>query len=246
MKLIAIAWMLLSAGAVAADPVDGEVVRSQIQVGRATVPLPGGEWKVVAEHTGTTTVDGTLTGPRWRGVYMVQVDAQNRFAGSMYVRATTSPATNVSSWSDSTCNRTDTLFRDTLGATFTKPNCLLINHLASYQKAVPSQAFDRHVWDWLQREKVLLPRTALQIQTRLYRFGDFLLVNYTVNPELAGLDPGVESSWASSEWHPGKIKDDPKRLAFLEKVIAYARQAAAADEAALEGTVRAELPPLPQ
>jgi hypothetical protein len=48
--------------------------------------------------------------------------------------------------------------------------------------SIPPADFDKQVWEWLQREHVRLPQTALQVQTRFYQFGNFMYVNYSLNP----------------------------------------------------------------
>lgn len=235
LKQIAFGCLLLAGSlSVIADPVKGESVRSRVEVGGMMVPLPAGEWTVVADQTGVTAIDGMLNGPRWKALYLVQHDLDRRFLGSVYVRASTSSA-RVTSWNDGLCDRKDTLYRDTLDGTIKSPNCLLINHLVRYQQAVPRAEFDKQVWEWLQKERIQLPQTSLQVQSRFYRFGDFLFVNYSLNPELAGFAPSSVSDWSSSEWHALKVKNDPARLAYVERVKAYARQTATIHQAALRG-----------
>jgi hypothetical protein len=212
----ALVMLVLDASAQAV-PTEGSSVSGTVSVGRSTFALPPGEWKVVATGSGSVGTDvgtGSSQGAQNAVVFLVQL-SNGTFAGSMQLRAPLS-STQSSAWSDSLCDRKDTLFRDTLSGNVKFPECLLINHLTAIWTVVPKGDFDRKIYDWLKANNVKLPKTALLAAYVKYAGGDYVLSRFVVNPELLGQDPAVNMTWAENEWHPLVIKNDPKRMAFVE------------------------------
>ena len=207
----------LSGQAMAQDlPAEGSTAKGVLVIGRSTFALPPGEWKVVATGSGNVTV-GQQNGAATGQAYLVQSDPQGKFMAAASFRTPLS-STSVPRWNDSLCDRKDTLHRDAFSGRFDFPECLLINHVVSFWGGAPTNEFDRKVWDWYQKNNVSLPKTALVASYRKYASGDFVNVSVAVNPEVFGQEPAVKTAWAESEWHPLVIKNDPKRVAFVENL----------------------------
>lgn len=196
-------------------PAEGSTAKGSLALGRSTFALPPGEWKVAATGSGSLALSSQQQGATFLQIYLVQSDSQGKFMASLFYRAPLS-STNVSRWNDSLCDRKDTLHRDAFSGRFDFPECLLINHVVQFWVNAPTNDFDRKVWDWYQKNNISLPKTALVSAYRKYASGDYVNVSVSVNPEIFGQESGVKTAWAESEWHPLVIKNDPKRVAFVE------------------------------
>jgi hypothetical protein len=208
--------LLLAGQAIAQDvPAEGSVIKNQLIIGRSTFALPPGDWTVVTTNTSEVKVNGIGRGSGAASVYLAQRDAEGTYIASLSYRVPLA-STAVASWTDTLCNRKDTLYRDAFSGRFDFPECLLINHVVPFWVNVPTNSADRKIWDWYKENKVKLPIAVLLGSYRKYFAGDYVQVDIAVNPEYFGEEKSLKSIWAESEWHPLVIKNDPKRLAFVE------------------------------
>lgn len=242
---LALAVGIAALPARAADPAVGEKVAGGFDFGKLRVPLPPGEWHVVQEHTGIAAVDGVPNG-RFKGMTLVQYDQEHRFVASLYARTTVETGKSAE-WRSHLCERTDTLYRAVLGGTPKAEDCLLINHLVRYQKTESRQQPDRDLYRWLQSNEVKVPATVLTVETRLFEGGDYLWVNYSVNPEAVDFRPSTMTNWRESEWHPNFVKEDPERREYVEHLKAWAQDGAKVYRAALRDKDRkGQVAPFPR
>ena len=244
---IAAGLLLACAPALAKEPSKGEAVKSPLEIGKLRVALPPGLWNVVAVRTGrAASSDGIVNGSEYKGYYLVQFDQAKRFVGSMYVRATLETGKPIE-WRDKTCTREDTLFRATLGGPTHSQDCVFMNHLVRYFQSKPRDHLDREAWQWMQDNGVQVPKTVLEVQERLFKPGDYLWVDYTVNPEIVDFVPSTVTDWRASEWHPNFVKTDPERKEYIEHLKAWAVANAKVHQAALrENVPGTELAPYPR
>lgn len=196
-------------------PAEGTTVKGSLAIGRSTFALPPGEWKVAATGASNVTIPTQVLGAAVHQVQLVQLDPSGNFVASTYLRAPLS-STGLRGWNDSLCDRKDTLHRDAFSGRFDFPECLLVNHVVSFGANAPSNEFDLKSFDWYQKNAVKLPKTVLVSTYRKYASGDFVFVSLAVNPEIFGQELAVKTAWAESEWHPLVIKNDPKRVTFVE------------------------------
>ena len=176
--LIVVSALLFGGQAIAQDvPAEGSTVKGTLVIGRSTFPLPPGEWKVAATSVGNVTLDGIRKGSSTASTYLVQQDANGTFVAALFHRVPLS-SSNTSGWTDNLCDRKDTLFRDAFSGSFNFPECLLINHNVAFWTVTPTVEYDRKIWDWLQQNKVKLPKAVLIASYRKYfggglcQFGD--------------------------------------------------------------------------
>jgi len=244
---MASACVLAAAPGLAAEPAKGEVVSSALEIGKLHIALPPGKWNVVAEHAGkAASSDGIPNGSPYKGYYLVQFDESKRLIGTFYARATTQPGKTIE-WRDKTCQREDTLFRATLGGPVHSQDCLLVNHLVRYLQVKPRDLMDRAAWKWMQDNDVKVPKTVLEVQERLFKAGEYLWVNYTVNPEVVDFVPSTMTDWRQSEWHPEFVKTDPDRKEYIEHLKAWATANAKVHQAALrDNDQKGEIAPYPR
>jgi hypothetical protein len=244
---LATAFLLAGAPAMAGEPAKGEAVSSALEIGKMRVALPPGKWNVVAVHTGkAASADGIPNGAMYKGFYLVQFDEAKRFIGSFYVRATEEAGKPIE-WRDKTCLREDTLFRATLGGPTHSQDCVIVNHVVRYMQTKPRDHNDREAWQWMQDNNVQVPKTVLLVQERLFKPGEYLWVDYTVNPELVDFVPSTGGDWRESEWHPNFVKTDPDRKEYVEHLKAWAMANAKVHQAALrDNDKKGEIAPYPR
>lgn len=196
-------------------PVEGSVIKGNLIIGRSTFALPPGDWKVVLTSTETVSINNLPAGASSASVYLVQQDTDGAYIASIWHNVPLA-STFTKSWTDPLCNRKDTLYRDSFSGRFDFPECLLINHKVGFWLNVPVNANDRKIWEWYAANKIKLPLTVLTGSYRKYFAGDYVNVEVTINPEYFGQDKSLKSVWVESEWHPLIIKNDLKRLDYLE------------------------------
>ena len=95
---------------------------------------------------------------------------------------------------------------------------------------------------------------ANTVYTRYYRanYGRQLRVGYYVNPEMAGLGPPEHADYSSSDYHPDRVGNYPRKKAFVEHVTAWSKAWKKAIDLGFAGKLTAarmaefaELHPLP-
>ena len=243
----AAACMMAAAPGLADEPAKGEAVSSALEIGKLRIALPPGKWNVVAVHTGkAASSDGIPNGANYKGFYLVQFDADRRFVGSFYARATTETGKPLE-WRDKTCGREDTLFRTSLGGAAPAQDCLIMNHLVRFFQARPRDPVEREAWQWVQGNDVKVPKTVIEVQERFFKGSDYLWVDYTVNPELVDFVPATVTDWRESEWHPNFVKTDPERKEYVEHLKAWALANAKVHQAALrDNDKKGEIAPYPR
>ncbi|GAB3665492.1 hypothetical protein [Ramlibacter alkalitolerans] len=243
---VAVASLIAAAPAASKDPAKGDTVSSAVEIGNVRVALPPGTWNVVGEHTGkAVSSDGIPSGATYKAYYLVQFDQLKRFIGSFHVRATTEAGKPIE-WRDKACQREDTLFRAALGGPAHSQNCVIMNHLVRYMQTKPRDHSDREAWQWMQENNVKVPKTVLQVQERFFQPGEYLWVDYTVNPELVDFVPSTVADWRESEWHPSFVQADPERKEYVEHLKAWALANAQVHHAALTGVKTGEIAPYPR
>ena len=95
---------------------------------------------------------------------------------------------------------------------------------------------------------------ANTVSTRYYRanYGRQFRIGYYVNPEMAGLGPPEHADYSSSDYHPDRIGNYPRKKAFIEHVKKWSKTWKKAVDLGFAGELTAarmaefaELHPLP-
>jgi hypothetical protein len=219
MKKILLLILLVCISSISlADSNIGDVVTTQLRLGKRSFALPPGKWIVIAERENRSSIDGGGNGAKIKNQYLVQQDESGKFIASARI-GTTLASTNVSSWNDSTCDRKDVLFRDTLDGNFRYPACNVVNHVTNFLNTdVPTDDYAKSVWTWFRTNKVPLPYNTIFTSYVKYFSGDFVQVSFWFNPEAVGLIDSDKKAWGQSPWHPELIKTDPARTAYIDQV----------------------------
>jgi hypothetical protein len=193
-------------------PAIGSKIGNAIDLGGRTVPLPQGIWTVVATDSGPSAKHHPLiriylaelqNGKLWRWLYIVtNVD----YTGGSWVR------------NKDYCDRKNTHFAysDSWNSP-TKAECWIVNHWGEALGSNPPQvSIDFYRWsDMLGR-----PNTSIGTAYYFSRKGEFLTVEYHINPVLAGFPDTPTALWRGSPWHVDVASKDPKKLDALREVKA--------------------------
>lgn len=206
------------------------VVSNNIKIGKMTVALPAGEWRVLNTREGRVT--GGTSGAETETKYLIRINEKNQFVAAVWLNAPKFTS-SVSSWNDAVCQRTDMLWIKQADGNFNFPACLFINHLKSFWTNVPNNEFDKLIFDWLRTNKVELPSVALAVGYRKYFTGDFVNATYQINPELMGFATDTGTAWANSQWHSGLIKEDTKKVQYVDSLKKWAESIEPAYRASL-------------
>jgi len=191
-------------------PTQGSTIKGPLVIGRSTFAMPPGDWRVAAVNSSNVTGDGSRAGySEVASVQLVQSTIDGAFVATILYSAPLGTSRAPGSWTDNLCDRRDTLHRDDFSVNPNFPECLLIDHIVNFGANTPRNE--------TQKNRAKLPATVLSASYRKYFSGDFVTATIIVNPESLGQEPSLKTVWAESEWHPQVIKNDPKRLEFMEK-----------------------------
>ena len=206
------------------------IATNTIKICKMTVALPAGDWRILNTREGRVT--GGSAGAETETKYLVRVNEKNQFVAAVSMTAPKF-STLSSSWTDSVCQRTDMLWIKQTDGNFNFPACLFINHLKSFWTNVPNNEFDKMIFDWYRNNKVEMPSVALNVGYRKYFAGDYINVAYQINPELMGFATDTGTAWANSQWHSGLIKDDAKKVQYVDSLKKWAESIEPAYRASL-------------
>jgi len=190
----------------------GAKYRDHVIVADHSVPLLDGEWTVVAVGSTKSTKGNDI-----ERVYLAQM-AGNRLSRWIYI--STNGEWFPGGWSrdKEICDRKDVH----AGYSDTAHNpkdteCWVLNHLGQTLGKNPSQAsIDFYRWsDALGR-----PNTALALVYFFAKRGDFLRVEYSFNPVVAGFHDTGSAGWRGNPWHVDVASKDEKKLAYLRELKA--------------------------
>lgn len=235
--LLPAAFILFSTGIAPAQRV-GDTVRGYVQLetgiaAKIQVPLPEGDWLAVSRSVARSSVSNV---PIIQS-YLVQVSANRALQRAIFIE-TNYEFPNYGWNVPRECNRSDVFYRepsDTRGFGGDRGyKCLTVNHIQMTTSAKSSQASkDAYAWVWAHTTG--MPTTLIGATYDISDGKRFLRVTYFRNPEADGFAPPRDSSWRSSDWHKDRLPGDPKKLAYMNDVKAWALQWKARVEAGFGG-----------
>ncbi len=190
----------------------GAKYRDHVVVAEHSVPLLDGEWTVVAVGSKKSAKGNDL-----ERVYLAQM-AGNRLARWVSISANEEWIPGGWSRDKEICDRKDVHagYSDTMHSP-KDTQCWVLNHVGQTLGKNPSQAsIDFYRWsDALGR-----PNTALALVYFFAKRGDFLRVEYSFNPVVAGFRDTGGAGWRGNPWHVDVASKDEKKLAYLRELKA--------------------------
>jgi len=222
--LFAALALLLSAAAASAQSVHtmpvGSVFEGKVKFARSEVPLPPGKWALASAGEEKSTGDLLLRLPF---ANLTQVDG-GRLSALVTIFGTLSDERN--GWGrDANCDRTDMLYV-TADKNFRSTDqwCAYVRHrIRSWVATDQTLPRSASLYAYLRQENVKKPWTMLSTTARFVRNGEFIDVNYEVDPQLHGGPATKIIAQRTSEWHPQRIQDYPAHRAYADKWIEWSR-----------------------
>lgn len=208
-----------------------------VRVGKFDVPLPAGNFELVA--SATTASGGNARAPIARAVYGQTRDG--RFSALVVVATNTEALGGTWNRDPEICDRRNTYFNFSDKAYDPKNiDCWLVGHrtLPVTQDTAPHMA-QANGWARANGAGPIAVGTAYFIARGPF----FLSVLYFFNPDLAGIAPTVEMDWSKSPWHVDRYRDDPAKAAFYAKIKVFGDSMLPNLQAALAGQSRFPAPP---
>ncbi|MSO66198.1 MAG: hypothetical protein EXQ85_10495 [Alphaproteobacteria bacterium] len=196
----------------------GTVVSGVVKFADKQIPLPPGDWVVVAKQAQQATVGGGSSasgGETTATVWLAQL-MNGKLSGAVLTR--TNLLLSPGGWARETtvCGRRDTHFAYSDQNYNPKEiDCWVVNH---FVMTMPANASEGTVefYRWLAEKGG--PGTMLGQQHQLVRGGDYLSVTYYDNPEPRRFPPTPPGQWQANPWHRDQIRGNAEKLAHIAQL----------------------------
>ncbi len=180
------------------------------------IPLPAGVWHVIGvKEAGSTSGISTLA-----TVYLLQTADKRMVSVAIigYPVVNRSQGWRVPSW----CTRgRKHHFEGRAMHAGTQIDCWGVAH-AEMTKAKETSSASQVV-RYAQSLGIKVPANTVSTQYVRANYGRYFRVAYYVNPEMAGLGPPEHADLSSSDYHPDRIGNYPKKKAFIEHVKKWSK-----------------------
>lgn len=189
----------------------GKKYSGSITVENKTVPLPDGEWIVVGRGYGDSYDYGE--------VLLAQVSAR-RIAKCIIIRSDASTNSFSGYRAAEDAQRTDLYHVVVKSNTTGEP--LDFWYVSHYIMSVtPKREAVKQFFEYCKVNSITMPKLFIRSRHTLTGVGmkhKYLNVEYYYNPDVEGFDTSKEDNWGTSSWHYLRIKDDPKKVSYMEKI----------------------------
>ena len=189
----------------------GKTYTDSIQLGAKTVPLPEGEWKVIAT--------GKLKEPFFKIILLNE--HKDKQGNLTVITVDTPPLRRPYGYTvNKNLNREDMLHVVENSNYDGKPqDGWCINHLMPHLNPQDKHPVVNKASKYIRDHNLVLPNVVIGVTHHLtgYRIKRrYLSVLYYYNPELEGFPQEEKSNWEYCEWHKNRIVQHPERVAFIE------------------------------
>jgi uncharacterized membrane protein len=211
----------------------GKLYTSNFEIAGKQIPLPEGQWRLIAERNVPAGIDPAL-GDDLRQMIFVQLQEQ---VVSALIVATANIAPSTSGWGTSRdCTRPDILMATLRYQSAMDVSCSFINHVVT---AAGDQAsvLDAELARRSKAESWSVPATWLMAGFRISDRRDMIDVRYHFNPELA-IPPRAARPWPANPWSRPAVSASRNRAAVVARLSSWA----AASQEMLEEGFRHRLP----
>ena len=194
----------------------GTKVTDMVTMGRNDIPLPKGEWELVATRAKRSGSLGKIG-----DAYLVQESGESG-VHAIYIRANVE-VSNCVGWrrSKTACDRKDAHFNvSDRNYNSRDIDCWTLDHAIADPYKETKNPFRKEVNKYRQDN---LGRVATYIINHYMMSSrcNFVNVRYGSLPEKFGFPPSQEKDWKSSDWASATIQSDPKRVRFIAAAKAF-------------------------
>jgi uncharacterized membrane protein len=234
MRLPSVILLLCGLGNPAiAEEMAGKIYTSSFEIAGKQIPLPEGQWRVIAERNEPAGID-LASGDDLRQVVLVQLQGR---AASALVVATANIGPSTAGWGTSRdCTRQDILMANLRYQSAVDVSCSFINHVVNAPAEQPS-VIDAELTRRSKAEGWSIPATWLMAGFRIADRRDMIDVRYHFNPELA-VPPRAAAPWPDNPWSRPAVSVSRNRAA----VVAGLANWVTASQETLEEGFRHRLP----
>jgi len=204
--------LIWATSACAQIPGVGTKVGSAIDLEVRSVPLPQGIWTVVSMEVAASTKQNSIT-----RVFLAELEQGKLWR---WLHISTNSGYNPGTWrrNKDICDRKNVHFGYSDSNNNDKDaECWIVNHWGQTLGSNPSQAaIGFYRWS----DELGRPTTSIGTAYFLAKGGDYLTVQYEINPVLAGFPDTPTAVWRGNPWHVDVASKDPKKLDSLREVKA--------------------------
>uniref|UniRef100_Q07NA4 Uncharacterized protein n=1 Tax=Rhodopseudomonas palustris (strain BisA53) TaxID=316055 RepID=Q07NA4_RHOP5 len=196
----------------------GDIVETSVRFGGRAIPLPAGQWRVVASlptmAPGGIAIDMKVLSRERSGVLVGLI----ALVGND--KATPSP---TGYRSDGNCERSDYIFTNVVkNEDFAEQECSYIDFIAPNDvSAIVGEPGLRAAFGDLRQRGVELPSTLVAAALRLGDRHDLLIARIYLNPETTGLPRPQKIDRLDNDWNKYNLPRYGDKLAYFEKVKAW-------------------------
>lgn len=183
-----------------------------IELGEHSVPLPRGIWTVVSVENGSSNRQLPIA-----RVYLAELE-NGKLWRWLYIKTNTEYTAEKWGRNKDICDRKNVQFSYS-DASY-NPNeaeCWIVSHWGQSLGDNPTQAaIDFYRWS----NSLGRPNTSVGTAYFFVKRGEFLQVEYNINPVLAGFPDTPTAVWRGNPWHVDVANKDPNKLASMREVKA--------------------------
>lgn len=191
----------------------GTVVRGSAVLGDRAIPLPEGDWTLVAKQAAQSSGGEAIP---LVAIYLAQLH-DGRLHRWIFAETNLAQG-RISGWTRrrDICDRTDVHFAQSdSNYNAQDTECWTVNH---FGMTLGSRAETIHHEFYRWSDDKDRPNTALTLNYFLVKRLNFLSVQYGYNPETEGFPPTQNAVWRGNPWHRDLVGKDLAKQAYVSRL----------------------------
>lgn len=201
----------------------GDKHSNTLTIGEKQIPLPPGEWEVIASQSKAVFTTGGSPIGDIAEIYLARRE-KNQVTMALFVR-TNPEQVSASGWvrNRSVCDRKNVHFNESdRNYNTAESECWQINHIVNTTSYTDTNVA-RQAFKSFQRTE-FGTTTAIASEFWVNDKYDMLYARYYLLPVRYGFASSGDLKWKSSEWQPEAIRDDAKKKRFVAAAKAFAEK----------------------
>lgn len=213
-------------------PLSGVQVADTFSIGDKRIPLPPGEWTVIGTGVEKDGDRGFHTSSMLALIQKDQVLAAAEISTNIPIPKATADGKPKSGTGEGWpthqgCIRDDMHFLKVhANVRLGEQDCWWVNHWRMHRSGLAASEHWKKAQKYLAENKIKAPLDMIGVTYRLANKDHYLTVNYFVSQRPSDFDGQNDvhwsvDSWETSVWHPDRVKKEPKRIKYINDVIAW-------------------------